>query len=38
VALRHLAGDPGGRVTMPEPDFWLIGDDHAAMQDLQACI
>jgi hypothetical protein len=38
AALRHLAGDPRGRVTMSEPDFWLVSDDHAAMQDLQARI
>jgi hypothetical protein len=33
--LRHLAGDPGGRVSRPEAEEHLRTDDHQAMQALQ---
>ncbi len=35
ACLRHLAGDPGGRVARPEAERHLRADDHRAMQALQ---
>jgi len=35
ASLRHLARDPGGRVSMPRAEYWLATDDHAGMQALQ---
>jgi hypothetical protein len=33
--LRHLARDPAGGVSLPEPVRWLRCDDHGGMQALQ---
>jgi len=33
--LRHLARDPGGRISVPDAERWLWSDDHEGMQGLQ---